>query len=146
VFTDQATDLEHRDLGFAKYFFEFGIGIDHALVDGVLQFVFLDVSPQFGDDLGAWQRCRTDHRCQSGAGAFFAAAFFAGAAFLAGALAAGFAADFAAGFAAGFAAAFFAGADAFLAGAALVAVAFLAAGFAAAFFAVAMIEDPYRVS
>jgi hypothetical protein len=36
VFAYQASHLKHGDLGFAENFFQFGIGVDHALVDSVL--------------------------------------------------------------------------------------------------------------
>ena len=54
VLADQAGHLEHRDLGFAEDFFELGICVDHALIQLVLQIVFLDVDPELGDDLSAW--------------------------------------------------------------------------------------------
>jgi hypothetical protein len=45
VLANQAGHLEHRDLGFAEDFFQLCISVDHALVDFVLQVVFLDVHP-----------------------------------------------------------------------------------------------------
>jgi hypothetical protein len=36
VFADQTSQLKHRDLVFAKHWFEFGIGVDSALVGRVL--------------------------------------------------------------------------------------------------------------
>src|SRR6218665_354104 len=55
VLADQASHLEHRDLGLAEDFLELGVGVDHALVGSVLQVVGLDVDPQLADDFGAWQ-------------------------------------------------------------------------------------------
>ena len=52
----------------AKQIFELGIGIDVALVGGVLQLVGLDVHPQLADDFGAGQRLRTHDSGQCGAG------------------------------------------------------------------------------
>src|SRR5665647_919689 len=68
VFANQASHLEHGHLHLAEDFLQLGVGVDHALVDCVLQLVLLDVSPQLLHHLGAWQRtCAYDGR-QSGAG------------------------------------------------------------------------------
>lgn len=54
MLADEARHLKHRDLGFAKDFFELGIGVDVALVGRVLQVVGFDVHPQLTDDFCAW--------------------------------------------------------------------------------------------
>jgi hypothetical protein len=46
VLADQASHLKHRHLHLAEDFLELGVSVDHALVDGVLQLVLLDVGPQ----------------------------------------------------------------------------------------------------
>ena len=48
---------------------EGGVGVDAALVLGVLQAVLLDVVPQLLDDLGARHRLAADHGGQLGAAA-----------------------------------------------------------------------------
>mgnify|MGYP000861504426 FL=1 len=45
VLADQPRQFKHGDLVFAKHGLQFGIGIDGALVDGVLQALRLDVVP-----------------------------------------------------------------------------------------------------
>lgn len=55
VLANQASHLEHGDLGFAKNGLEFVVGIDGTAVDLVLQVVFLDVNPHFADHFGAGQ-------------------------------------------------------------------------------------------
>ena len=45
VLANQASQFKHGDLVFAKDRFEFGIGIDGALVGGILQALGLDVVP-----------------------------------------------------------------------------------------------------
>jgi hypothetical protein len=56
VLADQAGHFEHRNLRLAEDFLQFGVGVDHAFVDRVLQLVFLDVSPQLADHFGTRQR------------------------------------------------------------------------------------------
>lgn len=104
MLADQASHFEHGHLSFAENFFEFGVCIDHALVDCVLQFVFLDVNPQFRNDFSAGMAAAptTAANALLKVNGFMKAAlgtrFFAGAFGLAAFLAAGF---FAATFLAG---------------------------------------------
>jgi hypothetical protein len=57
-----AGHFEHADLRLAEDFFQLGIGIDHALVDRVLQLALLDVLPHLLDHLGTRQRLVPDDR------------------------------------------------------------------------------------
>ena len=51
MLADQASQFKHGDLGLAEQLLELGVGVDVALVGGVLQVVGLDVDPQLADDL-----------------------------------------------------------------------------------------------
>ena len=56
MLANQASHLEHGHLHLAEDFLQLRISVDHALVDCVLQLVFLDVNPQFADHFGTRQR------------------------------------------------------------------------------------------
>ena len=51
VLAHNARQFKHRHLGLAEHGQQLGVGIDGALVGGVLQVVGLDVVPQLFDDL-----------------------------------------------------------------------------------------------
>ena len=63
MLTRNTRQLKHGDLVLTKNRFEFGIGIDRALVRGVLQAISLDVVPDFLNHLGTRYRFWTDYRC-----------------------------------------------------------------------------------
>ena len=68
VLANQACQLKHGNLVFAKNRVEFGIGVDRTFVAGVLQALGFDVVPQLFDDFGARNLRAADHGGQLGAG------------------------------------------------------------------------------
>ena len=70
VLAHDAGQLEHGDLRLAKHRQQQRIGVDGALVAGVLQALGLDVVPHLFDDLGVRHRLGANHGSQGGAGLF----------------------------------------------------------------------------
>ena len=68
----EAGNLEHRDLVLAEHGSQLGVGVDAALVGGVLQAVGLDVVPQLLDHLRARDQTFADDGRQRRAGLFAA--------------------------------------------------------------------------
>ena len=68
VGADDRGELEHRHLRFAEDRQQPRVGVDGALVDGILQTIRLDVDPQLLDHFGAGQRLAADDGRQFGAG------------------------------------------------------------------------------
>jgi hypothetical protein len=63
---DDLGHLEHGHLVFAEYSLQFFIGIDHALIGGVLKVIRLDVVPNFLCHFSARHRVGTNHSRQFG--------------------------------------------------------------------------------
>lgn len=68
MLANQSRHFKHGDLGFAKHGFELGIGIDHAFVFCILEFVGFDIDPQLFDHFGAGQGFCAHHSGQCSAG------------------------------------------------------------------------------